>query len=135
MIQLSKEELVMKDLLKRTFYVFELLKMNLEDMRTSDTVKRLAATAKANKVKSFIDIRKTAADLQRSMQFFLLEMKKTMNSETMNAVIMHMAGDEVAKVGEIIDQLAYIHDVQSLEDIRVAIDKYWFIDGPGKLIK
>ena len=134
-IQLTKEETVMKDLLKRTFYIYELMKMSLEDMRTSDTVKKLAVKAKENKVKSFVDIRKTAADLQRSMQFFLLEMQKTMSPVTMNAVLSHMAGDEVAKVGEIIDQLSYIHDVGALEDIRVAIDNYWFIDEPGKLNK
>lgn len=132
---LTREEAAMKDLLKRTFYVCELMKLTLEDMRTSDTVKKLAVKAKENKVKSFVDIRICAADLLRSMQFFLLQMQKTMNSTTMNAVITHMAGDEVAKVGEVLDQLAYIHDVESLEDIRVAIDKYWFIDGPGKLIK
>ena len=127
-IQLTKEETVMKDLLKRTFYIYELMKMSLEDMRTSDTVKKLAVKAKENKVKSFVDIRKTAADLQRSMQFFLLEMQKTMSPVTMNAVLSHMAGDEVAKVGEIIDQLSYIHDVGALEDIRIAIDNYWFVN-------
>jgi len=101
----SIKQMVLKDDLKRLLIYWQLMKNALECIRTSDTIKEWATTAKSDKNKSFVDFRILAAEQQRSLDGMILKMKKTMSSDTWNTIMNTLRGEQVMEMDLLINEL------------------------------
>ena len=106
----SIKQMVLKDDLKRLLIYWQLMKNALECIRTSDTIKEWATTAKFDKNKSFVDFRILAAEQQRSLDGMILKMKKTMSSDTWNAIMNTLRGEQVMEMDLLINELTDISE-------------------------
>lgn len=111
---------VLKDDLKRLLIYWQVFKVALECIRTSDTIKQWAQVAKANKNKDFVDFRVLAADQQRSLDAMILKMKKTMRAETWNAIMTTLSSEQVKEIDLLLNELTELSAV-SIEGIAKEI--------------
>lgn len=106
----SVKQMVLKDDLKRLLIYWQLMKTALECIRTSDTIKEWAAIAKADKNKSFVDFRVLAADQQRTLDGMILKMKRTMSSDTWNAVMSTLTGNQVKEIDMLLNEITELSE-------------------------
>jgi len=106
----SVKHMVLKDDIKRFFVYWQLMKVSLECLRTSDTLKEWATIAKANKDKSFVDYRVLASDQQRSLDAMILKMKTTMDTDTWNVVMNHLTSEQMQEMNLLLNELTELNE-------------------------
>ena len=107
---LNVKQLVLKDDLKRMLIYWQLFKVNLECIRTSDTLKEWSQEAKKNKNKDFVDLRILAADHIRAMDAMILKMKKTLRPNTWNAIMSTLTGEQVKEIDLLMNEITELKE-------------------------
>lgn len=102
--------MVLKDTLKRILILYQLMKHSLEDLRTSDLVKEWATEAKKNKNKNFSDFRIIAADQINYLNGMILKMKKSMNTDTFNAIMSTLTSEQVKEIDLLLDEITELSE-------------------------
>ena len=116
---------IFKNGLKRMLVFWQLYKYTLEDIRTSEYAKELAAIAKENKNKNFQDIRVVAADQINFMSSTMFKLKRVMHSDTWNTLMRELSSEDVHEINLLIDEVVEmeLHEIEklvkSIQDDRV----------------
>ena len=121
---------VLNSNLKRMLIYWQLYKVNLIEIKESETVKELVQIAKQNKNKSFVDIRQLAVEQIRSMNSFLFKLKSTMSSTTWNLLMQELSSEKLKDINLLLDDVAEM-DTVDIEDITKQI-KNWKHDGSNR---
>lgn len=121
---------VLNSNLKRMLIYWQLYKVNLIEIKESETVKELVQIAKQNKNKSFVDIRQLAVEQIRSMNSFLFKLKSTMSSTTWNLLMQELSSEKLKEINLLLDDVAEM-DTVDIEDITKQI-KNWKHDGSNR---
>ena len=101
---------ILRDDLKRLLIIWQLMKYELECIRTSDTIKEWAEEAKRNKNKSFIDFRVLAANQLNSLNAMIFQMKKTMQPATWNAIISTLTSEQVKEIDLLLNEVTELRE-------------------------
>jgi len=118
---------VLNSNLKRMLIYWQLYKVNLIEIKESETIKELVQIAKQNKNKSFVDIRQLAVEQIRAMNAFLFKLKGTMSSTTWNLLMQELSSEKLKEMNLLLDEVVEFNE-QGLEDITKQI-KNWKQDG------
>jgi hypothetical protein len=111
---------VLKDDLKRLLILWQLFKVSLECIRTSDTIKEWAEIAKANKNKNFVDFRALAAAQLNSLNAMIFKMKSTMRPETWNAIMSTLTSEQIKEVDLLLNEITELRE-DAIERITTQI--------------
>ena len=114
---------VLNSNLKRMLIYWQLYKVNLIEIKESETIKELVQIAKQNKNKSFVDIRQLAVEQIRAMNAFLFKLKGTMSSTTWNLLMQELSSEKLKEMNLLLDEVVEFNE-QDLEDITKQI-KNW----------
>ncbi len=125
-LSMTKEEILKEDM-KRLLILWQLWKVALTSIQTSDTLALWAAKAKENKNKGYVDLRVLAAEQLRYIQSFLIRMKRTLTPETFNAVMTELSGPQIDEINLLIEEATYLEEEQvadiwkKVQEVRKAI--------------
>jgi hypothetical protein len=105
----NREE-ILRDDLKRTLICWQLMKYNMECIRTSDTIKEWAEEAKKNRNKNFVDLRIIAADQLRSLNATILKIKATMKPVTFNAIMSTLTSEQIHEINLLLNEVTELRE-------------------------
>lgn len=108
--ELPIKQIQLRDDLKRMLILWQIMRYNLECIRTSDTLKEWAQAAKDNKNKGFVDLRVIAGNHLNVLNAMILKIKATMRPVTWNAIMSTLTSEQVMEIDLLLNEITELKE-------------------------
>jgi hypothetical protein len=82
----------------------------LKDLSQSDTLAEWAKAAKSAQNKDFVNVKVLSGEQVRYMDTYMLKIKQSMSSETWNAIMSVLTGEQVKEISLLLDEIKNLSD-------------------------
>jgi hypothetical protein len=100
----------LKDDFGRMFILWQLYRSVLKDLSQSDTLAEWAKAAKSAQNKDFVNVKVLSGEQVRYMDTYMLKIKQSMSSETWNAIMSVLTGEQVKEISLLLDEIKNLSD-------------------------